>query len=92
MADRPNILFLMTDQMQVLEPDHPCLTPNLDQLAKRGIRFRNGYTPNAVCSAPFPWRVGSNPLCRRRLMCTENRVPTLGTAIGIGRISHGLFW
>lgn len=52
MPARPNILFLMTDQMQgrVLEPDHPCLTPNLDRLAARGIRFRRAYTPNAVCS------------------------------------------
>ena len=33
----PNILFLMTDQMQgrVLEPDNPCQTPNLDRLAAR---------------------------------------------------------
>lgn len=48
----PNILFLMTDQMQgrVLEPDNPCITPNLDRLAARGVRFRRAYTPNAVCS------------------------------------------
>ena len=48
----PNILFLMTDQMQgrVLEPDNPCQTPNLDRLAARGMRFRRAYTPNAVCS------------------------------------------
>ena len=48
----PNILFLMTDQMQgrVLEPDNPCQTPNLDRLAARGVRFRRAYTPNAVCS------------------------------------------
>ena len=48
----PNILFLMTDQMQgrVLEPDNPCQTPYLDRLAARGVRFRRAYTPNAVCS------------------------------------------
>lgn len=52
MTAKPNILFLMTDQMQgrVLEPDHPCQTPNLDRLAQRGVRFRRAYTPNAVCS------------------------------------------
>ena len=52
MADRPNVLFLMTDQMQgrVLEPDHPCITPNLDRLAERGVRIRRAYTPNPVCS------------------------------------------
>lgn len=49
---RPNILFLMTDQMQgrVLEPDSPCQTPNFDRLAARGVRFTRAYTPNAVCS------------------------------------------
>ena len=48
----PNILFLMTDQMQgrVLDPDHPCLTPNFDRLAARGVRLAKAYTPNAVCS------------------------------------------
>lgn len=42
----------MTDQMQgrVLDPTHPCHTPNFDRLAARGIRFTRAYTPNAVCS------------------------------------------
>ena len=49
---KPNILFLMTDQMQgrVLEPGHPCITPNFDALAEKGVRFPKAYTPNAVCS------------------------------------------
>lgn len=49
---KPNILFLMTDQMQgrVLNPDHPCKTPNFDALAGRGVRFPRAYTPNSVCS------------------------------------------
>ena len=52
MADQPNILFLMTDQMQggVLDPDHPCQTPHFDRLAARGLRITNAYTPNPVCS------------------------------------------
>ena len=51
-ADRPNILFLMTDQMQgrVLDPGNPCRTPHFDRLAARGVRFPRAYTPNAVCS------------------------------------------
>jgi arylsulfatase A-like enzyme len=42
----------MADQMQgrVLDPGHPCQTPNLDRLASRGVRFTRAYTPNAVCS------------------------------------------
>ncbi|MFT5368713.1 MAG: arylsulfatase A-like enzyme [Candidatus Latescibacterota bacterium] len=52
MPEQPNILFLMTDQMQgqVLRPDHVCQTPNFDKLIKRGVRFDRAYTPNAVCS------------------------------------------
>ncbi len=51
-TEQPNLLFLMTDQMQgrVLDPDSPCLTPNFDRLAARGVRFTRAYTPNAVCS------------------------------------------
>ena len=50
---RPNLLFIMTDQQRfdamssagnkVLE------TPNMDRLAKQGARFKNAYTPCAVC-------------------------------------------
>ena len=61
----PNILFLMTDQMQgrVLEPDNPCRTPNLDRLAARGVRFRRAYTPNAICSPATGWTAACRPLC-----------------------------
>lgn len=49
---QPNILFLMTDQMQgpVLDRAHLCQTPNLDRLAARGVRLSRAYTPNPVCS------------------------------------------
>jgi arylsulfatase A-like enzyme len=50
----PNILFLMTDQMQglTLRPDHPLRehTPHLNALMQRGVRFGRAYTPNAICS------------------------------------------
>ena len=49
---RPNIMVLMTDQMQarVLDSNHPCVTPNLRRLADRGVRFTRAYTPNPICS------------------------------------------
>ncbi len=49
---RPNLLFLMCDQLRsdVTDPEHPCQTPNIDRLSRRGIRFTRAYTPNAVCS------------------------------------------
>jgi choline-sulfatase len=51
MPRRPNILIFMTDQQQgqVVEPDHPCQTPNADRLASEGVRFRNVYTPSPHC-------------------------------------------
>ncbi|MCC7407683.1 MAG: sulfatase-like hydrolase/transferase [Phycisphaeraceae bacterium] len=51
---RPNILFLMVDQLQagvLAEPTKPfCPTPHLDQLAARGLRLTRAYTPNPICS------------------------------------------
>ena len=50
---KPNILYIMADQFR-----SDCLgcmgnpviqTPNLDRLAKRGMLFRNGFTPNPIC-------------------------------------------
>jgi len=53
MADRPNILFIMTD-------DHAAhamscygsrinRTPNLDRIAREGIRFDNCFCTNSIC-------------------------------------------
>ena len=52
MSNRSNILFLMTDHTnaQALAPESQCLTPNLDSLAAKGIRFGRCYTTNAICS------------------------------------------
>ncbi len=50
---RPNILFMMADQHRgdCLGADgNPyILTPNLDTLAKEGVRFRNAYTSTPSC-------------------------------------------
>ena len=52
MGERPNILFLMADQMQarVVDQGHVCQTPCLDRLAAEGTRFTRAYTPNNICS------------------------------------------
>jgi arylsulfatase A-like enzyme len=49
---RPNFLVLLADQMQagVLDPAHPCQTPNLDRLRQRGLQFTRAYAPSATCS------------------------------------------
>jgi len=56
---RPNILFLMTDQHRgdtLGAAGHPCVqTPNLDRIAKEGVRFRCAYTSTPSCT---PARAG----------------------------------
>ena len=51
---RPNILFIMVDEMRwdaMHCAGHPVVdTPNLDRLAKQGMRFANAYTVAPVCS------------------------------------------
>ena len=52
--DRPNILFIMTDQhfadaMSGVMGDEHIKTPNLDRLAANGVRFDRAYAPNPLC-------------------------------------------
>ncbi len=50
--DRPNLLFLITDQQQAatIDPATLCQTPHLAQLAAAGTRFSRCYAPNPICS------------------------------------------
>ena len=48
---KPNILFLMCDQLRADAINNSYIpTPNLDELKSHGVSFNNAYTPNAVCS------------------------------------------
>jgi choline-sulfatase len=53
MPQRPNILFLMSDEHRADVVGHegnPVIrTPVLDELARTGVAFRNAYTPSPVC-------------------------------------------
>lgn len=65
---RPNFLIVMTDHQRwdVTDPGHPCITPNLTQLASEGIAFDHTYCPMAHCcparatffSGLYPTRTG----------------------------------
>jgi len=54
MSDRPNVLFIISDQhnAKVLgHKGHPDVkTPNLDRMAEEGVRFDNAITQNPICT------------------------------------------
>ncbi len=88
---RPNILFILADDMGWGDlscygrPDYQ--TPNIDRLAKEGVRFTNGYSAAPMCT---PTRVGfhtgryparlpvglEEPLVARKIL--GDRVKSLG--------------
>lgn len=51
---RPNFVFILADDLGWADlscygrPDYK--TPNIDRLARQGIRFTNAYSPSAVCT------------------------------------------
>ena len=52
---KPNIIVIYTDDqgygdMSALNPKAKFQTPNLDRLAKEGIAFTNGHSPDSVCT------------------------------------------
>jgi len=53
MSEKPNILFIFTDQHRgdtLGSVGHPVIkTPNLDKLAKEGVVFRRCYTNSPLC-------------------------------------------
>ncbi len=67
---QPNVLLIYSDDQGTYDLNcygsTDLTTPNLDALAKRGIRFTNMYSPSAICSASraglmtgrFPVRAG----------------------------------
>jgi choline-sulfatase len=53
MTERPNILFLFSDQhtrkITGCYGDETVHTPNLDRLATSGVTFDNAYTASPLC-------------------------------------------
>jgi arylsulfatase A-like enzyme len=54
MADRPNVVFILSDQQRWdTVGAYGCpidLTPNLDAMARRGVRFGHAFTCQPVCA------------------------------------------
>lgn len=70
-APRPNIVFILFDDMGYGQPscyraDSEFKTPNLDRLAREGMRFTDAHTAASVCTPTrygvltgrYPWRIG----------------------------------
>ncbi len=59
-SDKPNIVFILADDMgwgdaTCNNPSSRISTPNIDRIAKEGVRFTNAHAPAAVCT---PTRYG----------------------------------
>ena len=53
-ADRPNIVFIMADDLGFAElgcyGQKKIRTPHIDRLAREGMKFTRNYAGNAVCA------------------------------------------
>lgn len=53
MSKQPNIIFMMTDDQRFdtfgFEENSIVITPNLDDMAKSGVRFTNAYHVSPIC-------------------------------------------
>ena len=68
-ASKPNILFIVADDASHFGATGCSWvkTPNIDQLARQGLVFRNAYTTDAKCSPSraailtgrYPWQLES---------------------------------
>ena len=59
-APKPNIVYILADDLGYgdigcYNPASKIPTPNIDRLAKEGVRFRDAHSPSAVCT---PTRYG----------------------------------
>ncbi|MCO5235965.1 MAG: arylsulfatase [Chitinophagaceae bacterium] len=68
-AQLPNIVYILADDLgygdiSVYNPDGKISTPNIDRLARNGMRFTDAHTASAVCTPSrygiltgrYPWR------------------------------------
>jgi len=50
-TDRPNIIFILMDDLRWDEMDYPFVTvPNIRRLAREGVHFRNAFVTTPLCS------------------------------------------
>jgi arylsulfatase A-like enzyme len=54
-ADKPNVVYILADDLGYgdpgcYNPTSKIPTPNIDRLAKEGVRFTDAHSPSAVCT------------------------------------------
>jgi arylsulfatase A-like enzyme len=67
--ERPNIIYILTDDLgygdvKAYNKEGKINTPNIDKLAKQGMRFTDAHSPSGVCTPTrysimtgrYPWR------------------------------------
>ena len=91
-GQRPNIVFFFSDDAGYADfgfhGSKIMRTPNLDQLAKQGVRFAQGYVTAAVCG---PSRAGLiTGKYQQRFGYEENNVPGYMSKSGLDGIEMGL--
>jgi arylsulfatase A-like enzyme len=92
-ADKPNIVFILADDLGAHDPG--CFgstfheTPNIDRLATRGVRFTQAYAANPLCSPTrssiltglYPARTGiTAPVCHLPQVQLEKKLADGGPA------------
>jgi arylsulfatase A len=54
-TEKPNVIIIYSDDQGTLDANcygsHDLITPNIDRLARTGVRFTQMYSPSAICSA-----------------------------------------
>jgi arylsulfatase A-like enzyme len=86
-----NILFIMADQLRWDHlgcAGHPYLkTPNIDALARRGVRFTNAFVNSGVCGpSRMSYYTGRYPITHG---ATWNRVPLSVGELTLGEMLRG---
>lgn len=92
MSNRPNIVFIMSDQhaprVTGCYGDRVVRTPALDGLAARGVTFENAYTPSPLCvparMSMLSGRYPSSQQCWTNSDPLNSDIPTTAHALGAG--------
>lgn len=71
-ARRPNIVYILADDLgwgdlRCYNPDSRVATPNLDRLARQGVRFTDMHSPSSVCT-PTRYGILTGRYCWRSKM------------------------